>query len=42
MIILLMSTKNNNLYMWKYYIVDALKYSDSYKKFQLNFDVDFK
>ena len=42
MIILLMSTKNNNLYMCKYYIIDALKYSDSYKKFKLNFDVYFK
>ena len=41
MIILLMSTKNNHLYMWKY-IIDALKYSDSYKKFKLNFDADFK
>ena len=37
-----MSTKNNNLYMWKYNIVDALKYRDSFKWFKLNFDVDFK
>ena len=31
MIMLLLSTKNNYLYMGKYYIVDALKYSDSFK-----------